>query len=77
MPAPPWDRPADVVLRTNDHPQANGRQGQEGEHAWNLRFPLEDGRYLEVQVGDECFENFERMILQNRAATALERIGVH
>lgn len=66
----------DLVLRTKGHPEANGHRPSNGEHAWSLRFPLEDGRTLVVEVGAADFENFERVILQQRRDDALEQIGV-
>jgi len=40
-----------VRFRTKDHPAANGREPETGETAWTLRFPLENGRELHVELG--------------------------
>jgi hypothetical protein len=41
----------DYVFRTESHPEANGRQPEPTDKMWAIRFPLEDGKVLEVQVG--------------------------
>ena len=42
-----------VPLKTNCHPEANGRQPQIGDQKWNVMLPLEDGTTLRVSMGKE------------------------
>lgn len=49
-------------LRTKDHPAANGREPQAGEHGYTLKFPLDDGSDLELECGSETFARFSDMI---------------
>lgn len=50
-----------VVFRTKDHPQANGRIPDLGEIVYGLLFPLEDGRLLEVQIGQQGWDHVETL----------------
>lgn len=52
----PGERPV-LYLRDKSHPQANGRAAQTGEKAYTLQVPLEDGRLLNVTLGQEGFDN--------------------
>lgn len=45
-----------------DHPEANGRKPQPGEHAYKLQFPLADGNEVFIHCGDETFSRFAEMI---------------
>lgn len=45
-------------IYTKDHPEANGRTPQSGEHAYTFTFPLADGASLEVHMGDESISKF-------------------
>ena len=47
---------------TKDHPEANGRQAQSGEHAYQLLFPLDNGDDLVIHCGDETMTRFSDMI---------------
>jgi len=40
-----------MELRTIDHPEANGRQVQPGDVAWEIKLPLENGEDLIVHLG--------------------------
>lgn len=42
---------AHIVLKTESHPEANGRIPEPGDKVWSIRMSLEDGRILEVQTG--------------------------
>jgi hypothetical protein len=53
-----------MTVRTIDHPEANGRKPQPGELSWSLRFPLEDGSFLIVQVGKAAHDAFKGMFQQ-------------
>jgi hypothetical protein len=70
--APPWDRAADLTYRTRDHPIANGREPVRGETGWNMRFVLEDGRYLEVQLGPGVLTAMHGYLDRIALARALE-----
>ena len=48
--------------RTKDHPEANGRRAQVGEHGYKLLFPLEDGNDLILECGEETLTRFSDMI---------------
>lgn len=45
-----------LILRTKCHPEANGRKPLLGESAYKLRFPLEDGRDVILEVGQIGFD---------------------
>jgi hypothetical protein len=38
------DEAGALILRTDDHPEARGRQPQPGDQEWTLSLVLEDGR---------------------------------
>lgn len=40
-----------MKLRTDCHPEANGRKPQYGDTAWKIRIKLEDSRTLEIDMG--------------------------
>lgn len=40
-----------LTFRTKCHPEANGREPQDGEKAWTVFMPLEDGSTLYVSMG--------------------------
>ena len=46
----------ELKFRTEDHPEANGREPKDGERGYTLRFPLEDGRELVVEIGQRGFD---------------------
>lgn len=45
-----------------DHPEANGRIPQKGEHGYTLKFPMADGSDLELLCGEETLMRFSDMI---------------
>lgn len=51
-----------ITYRTKDHPEAGGRTPQSGEHAYSLRFPLDNGMDLLVECGEETLSRFSDMI---------------
>lgn len=53
---------------TPDHPEANGRKPQSGEHAYNLMFPLADGGELLIHCGDETVTRFSDEIFARVSA---------
>lgn len=40
-----------TTVKCKDHPTANGRKPEFGDEVYTLKFPLEDGSYLFVQIG--------------------------
>lgn len=70
------DVPADLILRTHDHPEAGGRQPQHAEVGWTVRMTLEDGKVLDLKMGQDGLDNLERIIFQVKNAQALEAIGI-
>ena len=73
MPQPDaFTQPADLTFLTEDHPAADGRQPRLGEVAWTLRFPLEQGRTLAIDVGMKTLLSFKAMIRAMEADEALE-----
>lgn len=52
-----------VNLRSQCHPEANGRTPISGEQQWSLSVPLENGDdYLELHVGRRGFEALKLML---------------
>lgn len=52
-----------MQLRTKDHPEANGRSPQTGDHEWVFNFPLENGDTLFLKMGDEGLKNLRHVVL--------------
>lgn len=40
-----------LVLIDESHPEANGKVPNEGDHAWKVDIPLEDGTILHLELG--------------------------
>lgn len=59
----------EVIFRTEDHPEANGRRPQPGQSFYTLRFPLEDGRELVVHIGQRGFDTLGQMVIDSLADT--------
>ena len=49
-------------LYVKDHPEANGRMVQRGEHGYTLQFPLASGETLEVMCGEETLNYFREFL---------------
>jgi hypothetical protein len=64
----------EIVYRTFCHPEAHGREPMPGEYAWEFLFRLDDGRVLRVQMGKEARDAFYRMLQQDAADDACERL---
>lgn len=47
---------------TKDHPEANGRTPQSGEHEYTLTFPLADGSSLYIRCGEESLDKFREFL---------------
>lgn len=68
-----WPEPdKQLRLRSEDHPEANGRNPIPGEQAWTLRIPLEDGRTLLLCLGAKTRRVLRDMILEEELDNALE-----
>ena len=64
-PNPVYDpRVEEIRFRSIGDPEANGRAPQTGEQRYTLKFPLEDGRTLFLEVGREDMSHFAKMIAQ-------------
>lgn len=57
-----------------DHPEANGRIPQHGEHAYCFLFPLADGKDLKIYCGEETLDHFRdflgRMVIDEESERA-------
>lgn len=58
-----------LIYKTKDHPEANGREPQSGDSAFRLSFPLENGDQLFVHMGRAGFEQIAQFILDEMADT--------
>lgn len=65
-----------LVFRTDSHPAANGRIPAEGEKLWAIRFPLEDGRILEVQTGWDGLSGLIAMCEKIQLEESLAAMGI-
>lgn len=66
--------PADVTVRTWDHPGAGGRTPQPDDEGWAFQFLLDDGTKLRVCVGRESRNAFRDFMLQDEADDAVKRL---
>lgn len=55
---------SEIVLRTVDHPEANGRVPKRGEQGWTLTFPLDSGTSLLVKCGEQTVNKFREFLGQ-------------
>lgn len=53
----------ELHARTIDHPQANGRKPVPGDQHYEMRFPMEDGRELVLQMGETGFRQLTDLLL--------------
>lgn len=53
----------EFILRTEDHPEANGGKPKVGDAAYEIRFPLEDGRELVVKLGQKGFDKVTDLLM--------------
>lgn len=68
----PYSRPADLVYYGHDAPTANGRLPQVGDIERSIRFRLEDGRMLEVLIGESGFRAFRALLLEQEIHEAAD-----
>jgi hypothetical protein len=62
-----WAMKEEVVFRTPDHPEANGRVPLKGETEYVVRFPTEDGKELVVRCGQKGYDNLGQLLLDMMA----------
>ena len=62
----------EICFRTEDHPEANGKKPSAGETYYELRFPLENGKELVVNLGEKGFQ-----ILTNHLIDMLSNAPSH
>lgn len=53
-----------LEFKCKDDPEANGRIPQKGDQRFTLKFPLEDGRELQIHMGKEGMNHFETFLAQ-------------
>jgi len=51
------------TFRTNCHPERNGRKPVYGEAEYTATFPLEDGSFLRVCMGEPGFQNHTNLMM--------------
>lgn len=61
----------ELILRTPDHPEANGRRARPGEREYEMSFPLEDGRVLILKYGQKGFDSISQVILDMLAESPI------
>jgi hypothetical protein len=70
-----WNEPIkdpDLVFRSIDHPEANGRTPVPGDQIYTIGVDLEDGRHLHLKMGRNSFDNFRGMLEQMDADDKFE-----
>jgi hypothetical protein len=58
---------SELVFKTRDHPEANGKEAQKGDVQYDLYFPLEDGTKLHVLMGREGMKHVQTVVLEELA----------
>lgn len=64
-----WQPEAPLVFKTKDHPAAGGRKPFVGEKAYTQSFTLDDGRVLQIEMGQEGFDTTSQLLLDMLAKT--------
>ena len=62
----------DKTFRTQCHPEAKGREPQEGEYKWDFKFTLEDGSILMIEMGKEAHDDFRGFVLREEMEDAMD-----
>jgi hypothetical protein len=57
-----WENEA-IVFKTKDHPEANGRKPKFGEAEYQCTFPIEDGRFVTIRMGQAGFDNTTNLLM--------------
>lgn len=60
------------TFTTIDHPEAAGREAQDGEPEWKLTFTLETGNQLVVRMGRTAHDAIKRMFEQEEIDDAAD-----
>lgn len=60
--------------RTHDHPGANNRTPEVGEHQWNLDFTTEDGRQFRVHVGPDSRKAMIQMLADDKVKVVTKEL---
>lgn len=53
----------EIILITQDHPEAVGRKVRVGETGYILRFPLNDGRELVLKCGEQGIQTLSNLMI--------------
>lgn len=53
----------EIRFRAKHHPAANGRQPQAGDALYICSFPLEDGRVLVIEMGQQDFDTSTNLLM--------------
>lgn len=56
----------ELIYKTKDHPEANGRKPEIDDEAYTLWFPLENGDKLTIQMGKEGIAHLRNVILSQQ-----------
>lgn len=67
-------RDPDIIYRTHDHPEANGRKPRKGDSSWSFQWILENGRILRICMGRESRNAFREFLFQEEVDDAVERL---
>lgn len=54
-----------IVLRTSDHPEADGRDPRDGEEYFTIFLPLEGDDVLQLELGMAQYHALRRAMTQN------------
>lgn len=66
--------PADLVLRSDCHPEAGGRRAVIGDQAWAFVIPLADGRRLRLEMGRRGRDAMLAMLIDETVDDQIEEI---
>lgn len=75
-PQDPWSREPDIVYRSDCHPGVQ-RPIAIGDPAWTIRIPLEDGRLLEVQMGQRGHDDLRKLFMMEALDDEVDAIAAH
>jgi hypothetical protein len=63
-------------FKAKDCPDANGRVPLKNERKWKLRFPLDDGGELTIEIGKTGWNALKEMLAQEAADDAAEGVEI-
>ncbi len=61
----------DLRLRTFDHPAAQGRKPETGDHSWHIKIRLDDGRDLWLEMGRFAHDALSAMLARESLEDAI------